>query len=45
MGEFSRWLLHEDRKELFDYLFAVVLNAVFLALAGGFPRARSSGEA
>lgn len=32
MGEFSKWLLHEDRKELFDYLFAVVLNAVFLAL-------------
>ena len=33
MGEFSKWLLHEDRKELFDYLFAVALNAVFLALA------------
>lgn len=32
MGEFSKWLLHEDRKELFDYLFAVVLNAAFLAL-------------
>ena len=32
MGEFSKWLLHEDQKELFDYLFAVVLNAVFLAL-------------
>lgn len=32
MGEFSKWLLHEDRKELFDYLFAVVLNAVFVAL-------------
>ena len=32
MGEFSKWLLHEDRKELFDYLFAVVLNAVFLAV-------------
>lgn len=32
MGEFSKWLLHEDRKELFDYLFAIVLNAVFLAL-------------
>jgi hypothetical protein len=32
MGEFSKWLLHEDRKELFDYLFAVALNAVFLAL-------------
>jgi hypothetical protein len=32
MGEFGKWLLHEDQKELFDYLFAVVLNAVFLAL-------------
>ena len=32
MGEFSKWLLHEDRKELFDYLFAVALNAVFLAV-------------
>src|SRR5215218_8945717 len=32
MGEFSKWLLHEDQKELFDYLFAVALNAVFLAL-------------
>lgn len=33
MGEFSKWLLHEDQKELFDYLFAIVLNAVFLVLA------------
>ena len=32
MGEFSRWLLHEDQKELFDYLFAIVLNVCFLAL-------------
>lgn len=32
MGEFAKWLLHEDQKELFDYFFAVVLNAVFLAL-------------
>lgn len=32
MGEFSRWLLHEDQKEFFNYLFAVVLNAVFLAV-------------
>lgn len=32
MGAFSRWLLHEDQKEFFDYLFAVVLNAVFLGL-------------
>jgi len=32
MGEFSKWLLHDDQKELFDYLFAVVLNIFFLAL-------------
>lgn len=32
MGEFGKWLLHDDRKELFDYLFAVTLNAVFLVL-------------
>lgn len=32
MGEFAKWLLHEDQKELFDYLFAIVLNIVFLAL-------------
>ena len=32
MGEFSRWLLHEDQKDFFNYLFAVVLNAVFLAV-------------
>ena len=33
MGQFSKWLLHEDQKELFDYLFAVVLNISFLAIA------------
>lgn len=32
MGEFAKWLLHDDQKEFFDYLFAIVLNAVFLAL-------------
>ena len=32
MGAFSKWLLHEDQKELFDYLFAIVLNIVFLGL-------------
>ncbi|HEX8282143.1 MAG TPA: hypothetical protein VF588_02260 [Pyrinomonadaceae bacterium] len=31
MGEFGKWLLHEDQNELFHYLFAVALNAVFLA--------------
>ncbi len=33
MGQFSRWLLHEDQKELFDYLFALVLNIAFIGLA------------
>ncbi len=32
MGQFSRWPLHEDQKGFFDYLFALVLNIVFLAL-------------
>ena len=32
MGEFSKWLLHEDQKEFFDYVFAVVLNICFLVL-------------
>lgn len=32
MGEFGKWLLREEQKELFDYLFAVALNAVFLGL-------------
>lgn len=32
MGEFSKWLLHEDQKEVFDYLFALALNTVFVAL-------------
>jgi hypothetical protein len=32
MGEFSKWLLHEDQKEFFDYLFGLVLNIVFVAL-------------
>ena len=32
MGQFSKWLLHEDQKELFDYLFAVVLNVAFLTI-------------
>ena len=32
MGQFAKWLLHENQKEFFDYLFAIVLNAVFLVL-------------
>ncbi|HXQ72725.1 MAG TPA: hypothetical protein VN844_19665 [Pyrinomonadaceae bacterium] len=32
MGQFSKWLLHEDQKEFFEYLFAIVLNTVFLLL-------------
>ncbi len=30
MGQFANWLLHEEQKELFDYLFANVLNILFL---------------
>jgi hypothetical protein len=32
MGEFAKWLMHEDQKEFFEYLFAIALNAVFLAV-------------
>jgi hypothetical protein len=32
MGDLSRWLMHDDRKELWEILFAVTLNVVFLAL-------------
>jgi hypothetical protein len=32
MGAITKWLLDDEQKWLFDYLFAVVLNAVFLAL-------------
>ena len=32
MGQFAKWLIHDDQKELFDYVFAIVLNAVFLLL-------------
>jgi len=33
VGEFSKWLLHEDQKEFFDYLFALIVNIVFLGVA------------
>ena len=33
MGDFTKWLLHDDQKELFEYLYAVVLTVVFVALA------------
>ncbi|HEV2704797.1 MAG TPA: hypothetical protein VGV59_02675 [Pyrinomonadaceae bacterium] len=32
MGEISKWLMHDDQKELFEILFAVTLNLVFVAL-------------
>ena len=32
MGQFSKWLLHEEQKEFFDYLFALVVNILFVAL-------------
>jgi hypothetical protein len=31
-GEFSKWLLHDDQKELFEIIFAVTLNVFALAL-------------
>ena len=32
MGAFSKWLLHEDQKELFEIFFAATQNVVFLLL-------------
>lgn len=32
MGEFGKWLTHDDQKELFDILFAFLLNLIFLTL-------------
>ena len=32
MGQFAKWLLHEDQKEFFDYVFALVVNIVFVAV-------------
>jgi len=31
-GEISKWLMHDDQKELFEVLVAATLNVVFLAL-------------
>lgn len=33
MGEFTKWLLHEDRKTLFESLYATALTIVFIALS------------
>jgi hypothetical protein len=33
MREWERWLLHEDQKELFEFLFAVALSLFFGGLA------------
>ena len=33
MGELAKWLMHEDQKELFGFLFAAVQHLVFIALA------------
>lgn len=33
MREWERWLLHEDQKELFDFLFAAALSLFFVGLA------------
>jgi hypothetical protein len=32
MGVFSKWLLHDDQKALFEIVFAFTLNIVFLVL-------------
>lgn len=32
MGAFTKWLLHEDQKELFDHLYADVFNLVFIGI-------------
>jgi ABC-type Fe3+-siderophore transport system permease subunit len=32
MGAFTRWILHEDQKEAFEFFFASALTAVFLAV-------------
>ena len=32
MGEFGKWLMHEDQKDLWEILVASVLNIVFLVL-------------
>src|SRR5687768_3435853 len=32
MGEFAKWLLRDEQQELFDYLFALILNGVFVLL-------------
>lgn len=32
MGQFFKWLLHDEQKEFFDYLFALVMNIVFVAV-------------
>ena len=32
MGQFSKWVLHEEQKDFFNYLFALVLNIVFVTL-------------
>jgi hypothetical protein len=33
MGELAKWLMHEDQKELFEFLFASAQHLVFVALA------------
>jgi hypothetical protein len=33
MGEISKWLMHDERKELFEVLVACALNILFLALS------------
>lgn len=32
MGEFRKWLTHDDQKDLFEVLLAITLNLLFLVL-------------
>jgi hypothetical protein len=34
MRELSKWLLRDEQRDFFDYLFALVLNLLFVALVG-----------
>lgn len=33
MGDFAKWLMHDDQKELFEFLLAAALSLLFVALS------------
>jgi len=35
MREFSKWLLRDEQRDFFEYLFALALNSVFVVLVAG----------